>query len=175
MLTAVLRGASKAEIDESVLSLKRSLTTMDVQDVAKPTSVKGIAKYTRPGESRTALIKGVPRNVFKDSIKGTPAHVKAAINYNNAIQYYGLDKQFAPLYESEKIKWVYLKQNPLGIEEIAFRGYDDPPQIMEFIAQYADVMKIFERELWGKLGDIYTALSWPMPSESAKKLNKFFE
>jgi len=116
MLTSILKGATKEEIDATVLSLKKSLTTMDIQDVAKPTSVKGIAKYTRPGESRNSVIKGVQRSSFKQSIKGSPAHVKAAINYNNYLRYIGVEKQYVPLYESEKIKWVYLKQNPLGLE-----------------------------------------------------------
>ena len=42
---------------------------------------------------------------------------------------------------SEKIKWVYLKPNSLNIKQIAFKGYDDPPEIMEFIQKNVDYEK----------------------------------
>ena len=40
------------------------------------------------------------------------------------------------LAKGEKIKWVYLKQNPLGIDTIAYKGYEDPPEVLQFIRQY---------------------------------------
>ena len=52
---------------------------------------------------------------------------------------------------SEKIKWIYLKQNPLSITQIAFKGYDDPPKIMDFIKENIDYDKLFESALVKKI------------------------
>jgi hypothetical protein len=76
--------------------------------------------------------------------------------------------------DGDKIKWVYLKQNPLSLETTAFKGYQDPPEILEFIQQYIDVDKIFEAELENKMDDFYKALGWEKSSFSSKKLEEFF-
>ena len=47
------------------------------------------------------------------------------------LKYYGF-KNIEEIKNREKIKWVYLKQNPLGISQIAFKGYDDPDKILDF-------------------------------------------
>ena len=46
-----------------------------------------------------------------------------------------------------RVKWVYLKDNPLGLDGLGFTGYSDPKEINEFINTYIDHNKIFEREL----------------------------
>ena len=173
VLTMILKGASKDECDERVLSFKKSLYTLEVQDVAKPTSVKGIKKYS--GEDGGTMLMKSGKNSMHEAIKGTPAHVKATINYNNMLVFLGLNKQYPPLYESEKIRWAYLKPNEMNYEAIAFRGYDDPPEILDFVKKYIDAEKIYIHELEGKVGDIYNAMNWAMPSESAKQFSKFFE
>ena len=173
ILTMILKGNPKSEIDEKILAFKKNLPNLDVREIAKPTSVKGISKYA-VDKRGTKLMKG-STDIFRKAVKGTPAHVKAAINYNNFIVYMGLDKNFEPLYESEKIRWTYLKDNPFGIDEIAFRGYEDPPELMEFVVKYIDVTKIYEHELESKLQDVFSAMSWGMPSQSAKKFAEFFD
>ena len=173
VLTMILKGVPKDEIDETVLSFKKSLPTFAVTDIAKPTSVKGIKKYT--GEEGGTLLMKSSKGSLHEAVKGTPAHVKATINYNNMLTFLGLDKDFQPLYESEKIKWAYLKPNEMNYEAIAFRGYEDPPQILEFVKKYIDVEKIYEHELESKLEDIFSAMRWALPSESAKKFGQFFE
>ena len=49
--------------------------------------------------------------------------------------------------DGDKIKWVYLKNNPLGLDGLGFTGYSDPPEVNKFIQTYVDHNKIFEREL----------------------------
>ena len=76
--------------------------------------------------------------------KGTPVHVKAAWVYNDLLKHHKLEN-VEKIKNSEKIKWVYLKQNPLSIEQIAFKGYDDPSEIMDYIKQYVDHDKLFNK------------------------------
>ena len=70
--------------------------------------------------------------MFTPMHKGTPVHVKAAWIYNDLLKYHKLEN-YEKIKNSEKIRWVYLKDNTLQIKQIAFKGYDDPPEIMEFI------------------------------------------
>ena len=49
--------------------------------------------------------------------------------------------------DGEKVKWAYLSDNPFGFDTIALRGYQDPKVIEEFVEQYIDRNKIFEKEL----------------------------
>ena len=74
----------------------------------------------------------------------------------------------------DKVKWVYLKDNPLGIDGLAFTGYSDPPEIAEFIATYIDYNKIFERELKNKLQDLFDAIGWGDVVSEQRTAEKFF-
>jgi hypothetical protein len=76
--------------------------------------------------------------------------------------------------DGDKIKWVYLKQNPYGLDGLAFKGYEDPDEIMDLVKTYIDYDKIFERELLKKLEDFYGALGWGEVLSSQKTAEKFF-
>lgn len=172
-LSVILKGASNGECDEKILSFKEKLTTFDIHDICKPTSVQGIKKYTAK-RTGNALVYSTKSNVVS-FIKGTPVHVKATINHNNMLAYLNLSTKYRPLYESEKILWTYLKPNGMNYSEIAFRGYDDAPEIVEFVKKYVDVEKTYAHELEGKLQDIYGAMKWILPSANNKTFSKFFE
>jgi glycosyltransferase involved in cell wall biosynthesis len=72
------------------------------------------------------------------------------------------------------VKWVYLKSNPLGLEGLAFRDYNDPQEIMDFISQYIDRDEIYESELENKIEDFYKALGWEKPTLETQSAKKFF-
>ena len=105
--------------------------------------------------------------------KGTPVHVKAAWVYNDLLKYYNLNN-VEKIKNSEKIKWVYLKDNPLNVKQIGFKGYDDPPKIMDFIIENIDYDKLFERALEKKISMFYEALKWDMPVDKINTLERFF-
>ena len=100
-------------------------------------------------------------------------HVKAAWMYNDLLDYYKLEN-VEKIKNSEKIKWVYLKQNPLNIPQIAFKGYDDTKEIVNFIEQYVDYDKLFTRALNKKVKVFYDALKWEEPIEKENTLERFF-
>jgi hypothetical protein len=72
------------------------------------------------------------------------------------------------MFNGEKIKYVYLKQNEYGIEELGFRGYHDPEYIINFINKYYDGMSLYDRELKTKIDDFYDAMKWAPATESDK-------
>ena len=78
--------------------------------------------------------------------------------------------------DGDKIKWVYLKTNELGLETCALKGYNDPEEILEFIKKYIDYDKIFKSELENKLSAFYSAMKWGrLPEKNAKIISKFFD
>ena len=165
VLIEILKGDTEEELTDRIHDFKNSLSTMPVINIAKAGGVKNLSKYKPKKKDQTAMFQ---------FMKGTPAHVKAALTYNEMIKYHKLQNQYEPLKGGDKIKWVYLKQNPYGLGAIGFNGYNDPPQIMELINTYIDYDKIFERELLGKLEDFYGALGWGEVLSSTKTAEKFF-
>jgi hypothetical protein len=111
--------------------------------------------------------------------KGTPAQIKAAIAYNFMLDIHDPNGVFERIKDGAKIKWVYTNvSNPYAIEAIAFKGYDDPEFILDFINQYIDYDKNFKSNLINKLQKFYDALSFGMipqknqnQIENTKKVN----
>ena len=163
VLIDILRGKTEDEISDYVLDFKKSMVSKDIKDIAKNSAVKNLSKYLPKGK----------RQLFQ-FMKGTPAHVKAAISYNDCLKHFNSPFKYEPMRNGDKVKWVYLKDNPLGLDGLAFTGYQDPPEINEFINTYIDHSKIFERELKGKLQDFFDAIGWGDVVSEQRTAEKFF-
>tara|TARA_B100000674_G_scaffold62422_1_gene43293 strand:- start:4338 stop:6794 length:2457 start_codon:yes stop_codon:yes gene_type:complete len=163
VLISILRGQTEEEITDKVLSFKKSMTSLDIKNIAKNSAVKNLTKYMPKGK----------RNLFSVG-KGTPAHVKAAIMYNDALKHFNAPFKHEPMRDGDKIKWVYLKENPLGLDGLGFFGYNDPKDVNNFLETYTDHNKIFERELRKKLQDFYDAIGWGEVISEQKTAEKFF-
>jgi DNA polymerase elongation subunit (family B) len=151
VLIDILNISPKKGLDDKVLAFREDMKTKPLMDIMFPTSVKELKKY------QTKKAKG---QVFGDRVKGTPVHAKSALNYNDLVEYYNLSATHQPIIDGEKIKWTYLKSNPLGLETIAVKGFEDPDEVIKFIETYIDYEKIFTSSLENKLGDFYSALNW---------------
>lgn len=163
VLIDILRGKTEAEITDNIAEFKKSMTSLPDKDIAKNSAVKNLKKYFPKGK----------RRLFQYN-KGAPAHVKAAIMYNDLLKHFNCAFKYAPMRGGDKIKWVYLKENPLGIDGLGFTGYQDPPEIQEFIKTYINHDKIFEHELHHKLQDFYDAVGWGEVLSQQKAASKFF-
>jgi len=166
ILKDILMGKSNSEIDESLIQFKKSMPTLPVNKIAKGGAIKELSKYDdgswRPGDS------------VANFEKGTPAHVKAGIAYNRLLKFFKCPYKHEPIRDGDKVNWVYLKTNPLGLEAVAFKNYNDPKDIMDFIETYIDRDGIYKAELENKLDDFYTALGWEKASNETKTAKKFF-
>ena len=163
VLIDILKGVGEEELTTYVLDFKKNMENRPNSEIAKNTAVKNLKKYMPKG-------KRVPFT----TMKGTPAHVKAAIAYNDLINHFKVPFKYGPMVNGDKVKWVYLKDNPLGLDGLAFTGYNDPPEIEKFIETYIDRNKIFERELRFKLQDFYDAIGWGEMISEQKTAEKFF-
>ena len=156
----ILKETGKIATTDMIHDFKKQIQTSPVIDVMKNTGVKEISKYTKQ------------RKPFTGYLLGTPAHVKSAINFNDLLHKFNI-KDIDPITNGEKIKWIYLKNNPYGFDTIALRGYEDPKQIVDFVEIYVDRNKTFQRELQNKLDDFYNAMHWgKFPQNNS--VNKFF-
>ena len=165
VLKDILGNVDKDEIDEKILKFKKDMKTSDILDISLPTGVKNLGKF--------ADKRNKNGGIFTPMHKGAPVHVKAAWIYNDLLKHHGLNN-VEKIKNSEKIKWIYLKDNPLNVKQIAFKGYDDPPQIMDFIKENVDYDKLFQRALLKKIRMFYESLNWEMPVDKINTLERFF-
>jgi DNA polymerase elongation subunit (family B) len=162
VLMDILKGVDNDIIDDKILNYKSDMTNKHYVDIAKNSAVKGMSKYT---------FKNQVLGQFK---KGTPAHVKAAITYNHLLKYYKVPYKYEPMKDGDKIKWVYLKNNPLGLDSVGLTGYNDPPEVLDLVKTYIDYDLLWQKELDNKLDDFYKAMNWQKPSPNLKKASQFF-
>jgi len=163
LLEDILMEVPKQKLDKYLINFKNSMKLMDFNKIAIPTSVKGIKKY-RDSEG----------GIFHTYKLGTPVHVKSSLFYNDMLKYFKVTKKYSPIYNGEKIKWVYLKNNPIGLETIAYKGHEDPPQILDFIRQYINPDKLYKQALHKKIMMLYEALGWEEPTDATKTIERFF-
>ena len=155
-LVDVLKGATQKEIDDRLKIFKKQILdgTIPLTQLGNPQAVKKLNKYTarkaRAGE------------MFSVMEKGAPAAVKATVVYNDLLRFWGLHKNHASIAQGDKVKWIYLKQNPYQVDAIAFLEWDLPEKMNTFIEQYADRKKVFESILLNKLEGFYNDLGWAL-------------
>jgi len=169
VLQGILSNRDKEELDDMICSFKRDMKQLPLDEISLPTGVKNLGKFA--DKRRVGGVYG-KKGVFTPMHKGTPVHVKAAWVYNDLLKHYKLEN-VEKIKNSEKIKWVYLKQNPLSITQIAFKGYDDPPEIMEYIEKYVDHNKLFNKGLQKKIDMFYDSMEWTL-IDKQNTLDRFF-
>ena len=163
MMMDILNKKTKTDIDATVLEFRDKIVGMSYLTVSRNTSVKDMSKYDVGGQLGT----------FE---KGTPAHVKSALTYNALLKHFHIDNLYEGIKDGDKIRWLYLKQNPYNLEAVAFKGDNDPEQILDIITTYIDYDALFEKELQKKIEDFYGALNWGnIPTNVNQNASQWFE
>ena len=156
ILEQVLKGENRENIVTQIKEFKTKIIEgkIPLTKLGNPTSVKKLQKYKgnqpRAGE------------MFTEILKGAPAPVRAAIRYNDLLRLWKLDRKYNLITNADKIKWIYLKDNPYKIEALAFLDYDMPDKINEFLDRYADRQKVFDSILLNKLEGFFNDLQWDL-------------
>jgi hypothetical protein len=154
IMKQALKGIAKEEIDQKILDFKKRTLSKetDIVLLGNPTAVNTMDDYVER--------KPKPGELFTPTTKGALASVKAALRYNDLLRYWGLDKKHSFIAQGDKIKWIYLKDNPYKIDAIAFLDFDIPDKVRTFMNEYADREKIFESVLLKKLQGFYGDIGW---------------
>lgn len=169
ILQQVLKGAEHKSIIEQIKAFKTQILdgTIPLAKLGNPTAVKKLQKYqgakARAGE------------MFSEILKGAPAPVRAAIRYNDLLKLWKLDRKHNLITMADKVKWIYLKDNPYKIEALAFFDYDIPEKVQEFLDTYADRQKVFDSILLNKLEGFFSDLGWSLSLNPHINALKSFE
>ena len=169
ILQQVLKGEEKGNIIDQIKVFKTQILdgTIPLAKLGNPTAVKKLEKYSgskaRAGE------------MFTEILKGAPAPVRAAIRYNDLLRLWQLDRKYNLITMADKVKWIYLKDNPYKIEALAFFDYQMPDKIVDFLDTYADRQKVFDSILLNKLEGFFSDLGWSLNLNPYVNALKSFE
>ena len=154
ILQQVLKGEEKASILEQIKVFKKSILdgSIPLTKLGNPSAVKKLEKYS--GKNARA------GEMFTEILKGAPAPVRATIRYNDLLRLWQLDKKYNLITQADKVKWIYLKDNPYKIEALAFFDYEMPEKVNDFLERYADRQKVFDSILLNKLEGFFSDLQW---------------
>ena len=166
VLEDILADVPKDKIDHRITRFRKNMKLNQLDEISSPTGVKGIWKYLKKDDENSS--------VFSVFHKGTPVHVKAAIAYNDLVRYFKQDNKYGFINNGDKIRWVYLKTNPLGLKVVAYKGHEDPPQIIKYIGEHIDHDKIYDQALTKKLQMFYDCLDWGKPVDEEQSIERFF-
>ena len=166
IINEIMFGKSKPSIDAQVLDFRESLQTIEWTKILKPTGLKQLKEYTERG----------PRagEIFSKLKLKCPINTKAAIFYNDFLCFKKLDKTNSLFQVGDKMFLAYLKNNPYKIDVIGFNGYDDPPEVIEFINTYIDRDGIFDGVMKNKLETLYKDIGWGQPIFN-RNVHRFFK
>ena len=118
---------SESNVIAFIDDIRKEWNALSIEDIAIPTGVNGLEKYSD--------CTGRP-------IKGSPIHVKAALNHNSLLRDLKI-KNIQPIHEGDKIKYLILKfPNQYKFHEIAFSGKF--PEEFD-LNEYVDRDELFER------------------------------
>jgi len=163
-LVNVLKGTKKEVIDAEIKILRDKVLEghFSFKELGNPTAIKTLNNYKGK--------KPLAGEIFSSVLKGAPAPVKASIIYNDLLKFWDLNKKHNYISQGDKIKWLYLKNNPYRIEAIAFIDWDLPDKMKDFIEKYIDLKKIFDSILLNKLENFYDDLGWTLDLNEYKNL-----
>ena len=156
ILQQVLKGEEKASILEQIKVFKKQILdgSIPLAKLGNPSAIKKLEKYsgksTRAGE------------MFTEILKGAPAPVRATVRYNDLLRLWQLDKKHNLITQADKVKFIYLKDNPYKIEALAFQDHDIPEKVVDFLERYADRQKVFDSILLNKLEGFFSDLQWSL-------------
>jgi DNA polymerase elongation subunit (family B) len=158
----VVRSSTPKEIREWLKEGLRLILTTDEKEVQQY-----IAQREYDFRQLTYIQAAFPRGVsfmnkWKDGTslyaKGTPIHVRGAILFNHWIEKKGLTKLYRPIYNGDKIKFIYLKMpNPIRENVISF--IDKLPAELG-LEKYVDYDRQFEATFLKPLTNILHTLGW---------------
>ena len=164
VLEDILAKVPKEKIDERISIFKRNMHNLSYDVLANPIGVKGIGKYISKDEETS----------FAKYKKGAPVHVKSAINYNSLLDYWYEGRKYEKISNGTKIRWVYLKDNEFGFDTIAYKGYEDPKEILDLIKNKIDSSRMFEQAMSKKLGMFYESMGWEAVVDKQQSIERFF-
>jgi hypothetical protein len=165
LIKKILFDTSKQEIDKYILDFRKSLNTIDWRKLLKPTGLKKLDEYIAK--------KPAAGEIFSKLALKCPTNTKGAIYTNDLIRFKKQTKQYETFQVGDKMYLAYLKENPYHVDVLGLNGYNDSPEILEFVEKYMDKNQMFESVMKNKLENLYQDLGWGAVVFN-NNVNKFF-
>ena len=150
----VILNKTEPELQKYIADFRAEFNAMPVEVISFPRGVNNLKQYT-----------GSP--IYG---KATPIAVRAALLHNHYIKKLGLTKQYQPILEGSKIKFIYLNpQNPIREDVI---GYVDHLPKEFGLHEFIDYDKMFDKVYVDAVKIILDAIGWD--TEHRSSLEDFF-
>lgn len=151
----VILNKTEPEVQKYIADFREEFNAMPLEVISFPRGVNNLKQYT-----------GSP--IYT---KATPIAVRAALLHNHYIKKLGLTKQYQPILEGSKIKFIYLDpQNPTREDVI---GYVDHLPKEFGLHEFIDYDKMFLVVYVNAVQIILDAIGWS--AEHKSSLEDFFE
>ena len=107
------------------------------------------------------------------TVKGMPAHVKAAYHYNMLLDKLNIEGEYERIETGDKVRYFYVTQpNKYGINAIAYKYYY--PKQFESIF-HPDKEKMFEKIIYSIIERFYDCVGWRLNKPSAQVQTDLFD
>ena len=124
---------------------RKKYSSLDIETVAIPSGVSDITKF------------------LDDSSLSLPQHVRASIVHNDLLKKLNLTN-FQPIVNGDKIKYVFLKNNPITLADTI--AFNDVRFLKETgLIAYIDFNKLYERSFFSPVESLTKAISWNTSSQ----------
>ena len=160
ILYDILKFVDKSDIYDYIVTVRDDLierSSEDIDVISFVSSANNMAKYSDG--------KGNP-------IKGAPIHVKGALNFNKYVRSEGLTSKQETIFEGDKIRVLYLRNNNYGFDEISFPVSGVHEEVEEFLKYYIDSKKSIDALLDNKLEKYYNAMDWNPPNTKFEDISE---
>jgi DNA polymerase elongation subunit (family B) len=146
----IIMNKNEEALQEYVQEFKAKFKTLSFKDIARPSTVNNIDKYT----DRAHIYK-----------KGTPIHVRGALLYNHYIKQKGLESKYELITEGTKIKYIALKvPNPIR-ENIISVADEFPPELG--LEGYIDFDTQFTKTFQDPITNVADIIGWKTEKTSS--------
>ncbi|MCS7316934.1 MAG: hypothetical protein NZZ41_01240 [Candidatus Dojkabacteria bacterium] len=134
---------------QELYNLYEKFKNADIVDIAFPSSVNNLDEYLEKYKNHGGF-------------KSTPMHIRAAILYNNAISKNKLlTKKYEPIKSGDKMKYVYIIENPQWPENVI--GFKDKFPKELNLEKYVNKEEQFNRAVLSPIKSIFNVLNWKLP------------
>ena len=153
-IKVILEG-NQTKVHSYIETFRNEFNQLSVEEIAFPRSVNGLREY-----AASSTIYG----------KSTPIAVRGALLFNHHTKVRKLEKQYQPIRDGDKIKFVYLKTpNPIQEDIISF-SQELPKELN--LHSYVDYEKQFQKVFLDALQIVIEPLGWNVEPQSS--LEDFF-
>ena len=153
---SIIMNGTQQELHDYIKNFREEFLTLPFQDVAFPRGVKGLSNYNKN------------KSMLYD--KGSPIHVKGSLIFNHLLKKHNI-KNIPAIQDGDKVRFAYLKvPNPVQEEVIAVP--DELPKELQYLDQYIDKEKQFNKSFLEPLNSITDVIGWS--TEQRSTLEEFF-